>query len=185
MRHTHTRVFCTHVTLQRFFIKILKDQQRSQNIGHTIWVVVHRLSYVESNLTTIFGICMTYSPSVPVFITFRQGVHEHRQSCMDHSKNEILWDTRWPDMKTSIDFPCLMALVPCIIINFWRSPDELNAKPDDFFWITHSQEARVHLGVNKFWFNVCLSFFVCVYFKIGKLGYKSVRIIRVLAVISI
>ena len=62
MRHTHTRVFCTHVILQRFFIKILKDQQRSQNIGHTIWVVVHRLSYLESNLTTIFGICMEFEP---------------------------------------------------------------------------------------------------------------------------
>ena len=83
-------------------------------------------------MTAIFGTCIIFSPCVPIFITLGQGVHEKRQSYMDHSKNEILGEI--PLNMTSIDGFPLSDDTFSIFCNstFGISPDEFNAKPDVF-----------------------------------------------------
>ena len=60
------------------------------------------------------------------------------------------------------------------------SPDELNAKPE-LFILNHTFQSStsIHPGINRFGLNACLMFWVCMCkASMGKLGYKSVRIIR-------
>ena len=47
-------------------------------------------------------------------------------------------------------------------LSFCVCPDQFNAKPEEFFWITYSQVAQVHQGINKSGLNACLKFWVCV-----------------------
>ena len=79
---------------------------------------------------------------------------------------------------------------------FGVSPGELNAEPDDFFYITHFRVVQVHPGVNKFCSKCVFDVLGICTVLTGKLsfkhklslqvyGFKSVRILRFLGVISI
>ena len=107
------------------------------------------------------------SPRPPIFITLGQGVHENRQSYMDHQKNEILGESSL--YRTWIEWFLLADGIISISMYynsiFVISRDELNAKWDEFFWITHSQVVQVHPGINKSCWNVCLMLWVCVWLQ--------------------
>ena len=58
-------------------------------------------------------------------------------------------------------------ILPCLIANnsvFGLSPDELDAKPDDFSE-THSQEEQVHHSIDEFCSNACFMFWECRSYK--------------------
>ena len=62
---------------------------------------------------------------------------------------------------------------------FGVSPDELNAKLHDFFWIAHSQEVKVlrHPGINEICVFDVMGTAMCTVLM-GKLSYISVSTIR-------
>ena len=138
----------------------------------------------ESKLTVIFGIRM-------IFFTQCTNFHNSRARCSWKQATAYgpkqWWNFRGNppeyDMNRWIS-PVRWHFSICYNSIFGISPDDLSAKPDDFLWITHCQVYRyTPVWINSTYMHICVSGVCRV--LMGKLVYKSVRIIRFLGVISI
>ena len=99
----------------------------------------------------IFWICVNFSRRAPTFLTPEQSGQRNLGKAPEYDVN------RWI-------YPVWLHYFVCYNSIFGESPDDLNGKPHDIFWVTHSQVVQVYPDINKFSVNACLRFWVCVWY---------------------